>query len=135
MGCLSYSNTAASTGLVPEPISQAGLNLAHHHGMVGPIGMKAWLMVCRRYESVKGRREAELQAQEEEQQLIELLRAEDLAEASRLEAERRRHNSQELRRQMAAANQLQIQLKVYTPSCHCCTHCPCSFLPSSRLCA
>ena len=67
---------------------------------------------CRRYESIKGQRQAELQALEEEQRLIDLLRADELEQSTRLEAQRRRERSQQLRLQMAEANRIQIQLKV-----------------------
>ena len=49
---------------------------------------------------------------EEEQRLIDLLRADDLEQASRQGAHRRRERSEQLRVQMAEANRLQIQLKV-----------------------
>ena len=67
---------------------------------------------CRRYESIKGQRQAELQALEEEQRLIDLLRADELEQSTRLEVQRRRERSQQLRLQMAEANRIQIQLKV-----------------------
>ena len=65
----------------------------------------------RRYESIKGKREEELRAAEEEQRLIDLMRAEERELASRQEMERRRQASEDLRRQMADANRLQLQLK------------------------
>ncbi len=78
---------------------------------MGPVHK---IRFCRRYESIKGQRQAELQALEEEQRLIDLLRADDVEQASMLEAQRRREKSQQLRREMTEANQLQIQLKVQT---------------------
>lgn len=55
-----------------------------------------------------------MKALEEEQRLIDLLRADDLGQASKQDAERRRQKSQALRMQMAEANRVQIQLKVLT---------------------
>ena len=69
-------------------------------------------MVCRRYESIKCRREAEIKAQEEEERLVDLLKASDLEEASQAEAQRRKQHSENLTRQMVEANRLQIEIKV-----------------------
>lgn len=57
-----------------------------------------------------------MQALEEEQRLIDLLRADELEQSTKLEAQRRREKSEQLRQQMAEANRLQIQLKVCTKS-------------------
>ena len=67
---------------------------------------------CRRYERIKGQRQAEMQALEEEQRLIDLLRADEVEQASQQEAHRRQERGRQLRLQMAEANRLQIQLKV-----------------------
>ena len=57
-----------------------------------------------------------MQALEEDQRLIDLLRADELEQSTKLEAQRRREKSEHLRQQMAEANRLQIQLKVCTKS-------------------
>lgn len=76
-------------------------------------GLKTVECPCRRYENIKGQRELEKRAEEEQQGLIDLLRASDLLEASRAEAEKREQRRDTLRQQMLEANRLQIKIKAH----------------------
>ena len=64
------------------------------------------------YESVKARLEAEEAAAQEEQRLVDLLRAEEVAARARQEAADRAAKQAQLRASMLADNRAQLQYKV-----------------------
>ena len=66
----------------------------------------------RMYESVKARLEAEEAAAAEEQRLVDLVRAEEVAAAARREAANRAARQAQLRASMLAGNQAQLADKV-----------------------
>ena len=60
-----------------------------------------------------------MKAADEQQRLIDLLRAEELEQASAREAQQRREHREQVQLQMAEANRVQLQLKV--PSLRLCS--------------
>ena len=67
---------------------------------------------CRIYERLKAEREAETAEREEEDFLVDLMRAEEAAERERAEAAARAARRETAKAEMIAANQLQMRLKV-----------------------
>lgn len=82
------------------------------------------------YESVKARLEAEEAAAAEEQRLLDLLRAEEVAAKARKEAAQRAARQAELRASMLADNRAQLAHKVgwQVSACSGATDAPCNVL-------
>lgn len=79
------------------------------------IASLCMLSICgcgRTYETIKARLEAEEAAAQEEQRLVDLLRAEEVAAAARREAAERAARQAQLRATMMADNQAQLRYKV-----------------------
>lgn len=80
----------------------------------------AMLVGCRAYDQLKQQKEEEARAREAEKDLINLLRAEEVAERDRLRAKEHAARQAALRAEMLAATQEMLRLKVF--------HIPCTLI-------